>query len=96
MNKKIDLSGIATDSSKMADFLEKTREKVFTAIDQNDDGKFNMKDIAIVADAIGNVTRKTASSIKDSYDEKNSEMEMKLLQPNFVKNLDSADFLYQN
>lgn len=57
----------------------KTKAKVVNAIDQNDDGELNVKDVAIVADAIGNVAKKTASALKDNIEERNREMERTLL-----------------
>ena len=45
-NKKIELGVFAAENRKRAaDFLNKTTNKVKTALDQNDDGELNLKDI---------------------------------------------------
>ena len=44
-NKKIELGVFAAENRKRAaDFLNKTTNKVKTALDQNDDGELNLKD----------------------------------------------------
>ena len=90
--KKLDFKGIHAGAEKATGFWGKTKAKVVNAIDQNDDGELNVKDVAIVADAIGDVAKKTASALKDNIEEKNREMERRLLQPIFVEDLDGADF----
>ena len=73
--KKLEFKGIHAGAEKAAGFLGKTKEKVVNAIDQNDDGELNVKDVTIVADAIGNAAKKTASALKDNLEERNREME---------------------
>lgn len=70
--KKVDLSKAVRGVGKSASRLfSNTAKVVVKNIDQNDDGEFNMKDVAIVADSISNAAKSTAISIKESLEEKN-------------------------
>ena len=73
-------------------FVDNTTKTIVKKIDQNDDGEFDIKDVTLVADNIGNVAKNTANSIKDIIEEKNRQMEKKLLHPIFVEDLDDASF----
>ena len=66
--KKLDFKGIHAGAEKATGFLGETKAKVVNSIDQNDDGELNVKDVAIVADAIGDVAKKTASALKDNIE----------------------------
>ena len=90
--KKFEFKGIHAGAEKVTGLLGKTKEKVVNAMDQNDDGELNVRDVSVVADAIGNAAKKTASSLKDNLEERNREVERKRLQPIFAEDLDSADF----
>ena len=89
--KKLDFKGIHAGAEKATGFWGETKAKVVNSIDQNDDGELNVKDVAVVADAIGDVAKKTASALKDNIEERNRVIERKLLQPIFVEDLDGAD-----
>ena len=86
--KKKTLKGI----EKMSSLLNKAKEGVVKFADQNDDGKINLSDVSKVADNIGQAAKSTASMIKDNLEEKNRELEKKLLQPIFSEDLNNADF----
>lgn len=91
--KKINLGeavkGVGKSTVK---FVDNTAKIIVKNIDQNDDGEFDIKDVAIVTDTIGNVAKNTANNIKDILEEKNRQMEKKLLHPIFVEDLDDASF----
>lgn len=63
------------------------------SIDQNDDGKFDLDDVAVIANAVGNTVKKGALVVRGSADEKVRTLELKSLRPIFPDFLDSADFL---
>ena len=91
--KKAKLGEAVKEVGKSASrLLNNTAKVVVKNIDQNDDGEFNMQDMAIVAEGIGNVAKNTANSIKENIEEKNRQMEKKLLHPIFIEDLESADF----
>ena len=63
------------------------------AVDQNDDGKFDRADMAVIAGAVGDAAKKGTKAIMDSAAEKTRQMELKALQPIFTDLLDDAEFL---
>ena len=72
--------------------LNNTAKVVVKKFDQNNDGEFDMQDLSIVADGISATVKDTASSIRDNIEEKNRQMEKKLLCPIFEEDLESTDF----
>lgn len=72
---------------------EKAKAAIVKAVDQNNDGSFDMKDVSALAETIGTAAKNTANTVKTSVEEKNRELERKMLQPIFTEDLDSADFL---
>ena len=61
--------------------------------DQNDDGKFNLNDVSMIAENVGNVMKKSAQTLKETTDEKARQLEMKTLQPIFLETLNDTDFI---
>lgn len=91
--QKVKLGEAVKEVGKSASrLLNNTAKVVVKNIDQNDDGEFNMQDMAIVAEGIGNAAKNTANSIKENIEEKNRQMEKKLLHPIFIEDLESANF----
>lgn len=66
---------------KVSKILNKAKEALTLAVDQNDDGKFDKEDVT-----------KVANAIKESADEKAKQLELKILQPIFPENLDDGEF----
>lgn len=62
------------------------------AADQNADGKFDLADISIITESVGNTVKQTSQTVKENIDEKTRLLELKTLQPIFTESLDSADF----
>lgn len=92
--KKVDLSSLAAGAGKsVAAVFGKARDAIVQVADQNDDGTFDMQDVSAIAESIGAAAKSTASALKASAEERSREMERKALQPVFVEDLDSADFL---
>lgn len=77
---------------KISSLLFKAKENAVKLADQNDDGKFDLNDVSVVADNLGQAAKNTVSVLKENLEEKNRELEKKLLQPVFAEDLDSADF----
>lgn len=63
------------------------------AVDQNDDGKFDLTDVSVMAESMGNAVKKGAQVVKESAEEKARLLELKNLRPVFPHTLDGADFL---
>ena len=75
------------------DLLEKSKEITIQVADQNDDGKFNLNDVSMIAENVGNVMKKGAQTLKETTDEKARQLEMKTLQPIFLETLNDTDFI---
>lgn len=95
MEKKgIDFAAIAEGAGKNAKLIwNKAKDGIVKAVDQNNDGTFDMEDVSAIAETIGNAAKNTASAVKASADEKRRAMEREALQPIFPDQLDNADFL---
>ncbi len=88
------IGSILADAGNSAkDALDKAKEKTILAVDQNNDGKFDIDDVSVVANALGNAVKKGAAAVKDSAEEGRRKMDLKLLQPIFPDTVESADFL---
>lgn len=74
-------------------FWRKAKDSIVKAVDQNNDGSFDMKDVSALAETIGNAAKSTATAVMVSAEEKSREMERKQLRPIFAEDLDAADFL---
>ncbi len=81
----------ATD--KAGRFINKTKQALTKAVDKNNDGKFDANDVSIVAEAVSNSFKAGKENLKQSITEKAIELELKSLQPIFVDNIDSGDFI---
>ena len=68
-------------------------DNALQSADQNDDGKFDLEDISVIANAVGNSVKEGSQSLKESVDEKKKLLELKTLQPIFSDTLNSSDFL---
>lgn len=91
--KKINLGEAAIGAGKNAKaFLGKTKDTIIKAVDQNGDGSFDFKDVAAMADSIGNAAQNAANAMRDNAEARNREKERKALQPVFLEDLDSTDF----
>lgn len=92
--KKVDLGAFAAGASKTAAGLfGKAKKTVVSAVDQNDDGEFDLKDVSAMAGTISTAAKKAAAAVKDSADTRAREQELKALCPIFAEDLDSTDFL---
>lgn len=81
----------ATD--KAGRLINKTKQALTKAVDKNNDGKFDANDVSIVAEAVNNSLKAGKENLKQSITEKAIEFELKSLQPIFVDNIDSGDFI---
>lgn len=92
--------------SKFEAFAEGTGEKAksllnkaIQAVDQTDDGKFDLADIVAIAEGVESAVKKGAQGIKERTDEKSWQLDLKSLRPVFptqaegAVSLDDADFL---
>lgn len=92
--KKGNFGSAAAGAGKAAvNLFNKAKKSFVAAVDQNNDGEFNMKDVAAVAESIGSAAKKAATAIKDSADARAYEQELKTLAPIFEDDLVSTDFL---
>lgn len=89
MDKKAKFEAFIAEKGKAAKNLI---DNAITAIDQNDDGKFDLADVAVVADVMGNAAKKGAQLMKESAEEKARLYELRTLRPIFTSSLDAADF----
>ena len=96
MGKREKFDAFAVGTGKKAKSL---LNKAIQVVDQTDDGKFDLADVAVIAEGVGSVVKKGAQEIKERTDEKARQVELKSLQPIFptqvedAVSLDDADFL---
>ena len=90
MEKKSKFEAFVSDAGKAAKDL---LGHAVQAVDQNDDGKFDMKDVSTIAETMGNAVKKGTQAMKDSAEEKARAIELKTLRPVFPTTLDEASFL---
>lgn len=92
--KKSNLEAAAVGAGKAAaNLFGKAKKAIVSVVDQNDDGEFNAKDVAAMADTISTAAKKAATAIKDSADARALERELKSLCPIFEDDLVGTDFL---
>ena len=93
-NEKIIPEVIAEEPEKNSvSFWRRAKESIVKAVDQNNDGSFDMKDVSVLAGTIGSAAKSTATAVMVSAEEKSRELERKQLRPIFAEDLDGADFL---
>ena len=93
-NEKIIPEVIAEEPEKNSvSFWRRAKETIVKAVDQNNDGSFDMKDVSVLAGTIGSAAKSTAAAVMVSAEEKSRELERKQLRPIFAEDLDGADFL---
>ena len=96
MEKKNKLGAFVADAKRNAKNL---LDNAVQAVDQTDDGKFDLADVAIIAENVGNAVKKGTQELKARTDEKSWQLELKSLQPIFptqvegAVSLDDANFL---
>lgn len=92
-NEKIIPEVIAEEPEKNGvSFWRRAKESIVKAVDQNNDGSFDMKDVSVLAEALGSAAKNTANAVMVSAEEKSRELERKQLRPLFAEDLDAADF----
>ena len=90
MKKKIDFGALVGGVGKTAkDMLDTALQ----AVDQNDDGKFNLADVTAIAGTVSDAVQKSTQSLKETAGEKARALELKSLQPIFPDSLSDANFL---
>lgn len=90
---KIDKKGIKNFTNGTKEIMKKMTNVVIKTIDQNDDETFDKEDLKAIKCKINNTAQKTTSNIKKSIDEKRKENDLKKLQPIFLEDLESAEFV---
>lgn len=90
MEKNLRFKALASNIGKTAKGLVDT---AIQSADQNDDGKFNMEDVSVIAGAVGNSVKQGTQALKQTADEKARQLELKTLRPIFSDSLDEANFL---
>lgn len=82
------MKGEIMDKKKKAvDLLKKTKQKVVKTLDQDNDNKVDLKDLSIVANAIGDAAKQAKANIKENLDEKNFEKDINTLKPLFEEDV---------
>ena len=88
----------------MPGFLDKAKKAIVDAVDQNEDGKLDLKDVSIMMGNIGATTKKKVADIMDSakeseglWNEKRNqqrlEAERNALRPIFQGDIENPDFV---
>lgn len=90
MDKTKKIEGLVSRAGKAAKSLLNGAAQ---SMDKNDDGKFDIEDVAVIADAMGDTIKRGAQVVKENAEEKMRSHELKVLRPVFTDYLDSAEFL---
>ena len=88
---------------KKPNLFGRAKSALINAVDQNDDGSFDMKDVSVLADNMGAAAKKAASAARQNakeggeqlgswLDQTKRDMELKSLRPIFEENLNSPEF----
>lgn len=93
--KKLDLGAVAIGAGKNAKaFLGKAKDAVVKAADQNDDGSLDLKDAAVLAEAIGNSAKNAVAAAKEGANAIAQERERQRLRPIFPADIMSPEFRF--
>ena len=93
MEKKTKFGDLVSGVGKGArDLLNKSKNAAIQLADQNDDGKLDREDAALVAEAVGTTVKKGMETIRKTADETARMLELKSLQPIFPDSLAEPDF----
>ena len=98
--KKGSLKSAAEGAGKAAaGFWGKAKKSVINAVDRNDDGAFDMKDVSVVTSAVGAAVKKASDAVKESKEQhqekrllEKQEKEREQLCPIFAKDLETPEF----
>lgn len=74
------------------DVFDKAKEITVQAVDQNNDGKFDLDDVSAVANFMGDTMKKGADAVMETAEENRKKMDLKALRPIFAETLDQAEF----
>ena len=90
MEKKNKFKSLLSDAGKSAKGL---LDSAIQSADQNDDGKFDLSDVSVIAGTVGGAVKKGTQAVKGSAEETARILELKTLQPIFPDSLDNVNFL---
>lgn len=86
--EKKSFGSVAADAGKNAlEFLDKAKKTLVNAVDQNNDGSLDLKDVSVLADTISSAAKSTATAVINGAEAKNREIEKRILQPIFADDL---------
>jgi hypothetical protein len=91
------------EEKEKTNFFGRARSAFINAVDQNDDGSFDIKDVSVLADNMGVAAKKAASAARQNakqggeqlgswLDQTKRDMELKSLRPIFEEDLNSPEF----
>lgn len=89
MEKKPKFEAFVAGAGKNAKGL---LDHAIQAVDQNDDGRFDLADVAVIAGAAGDTVKRGVQAVKDQA----QELELKFLRPIFADSLSDVDFQMPN
>lgn len=73
--------------------INKSKDAAIRSMDQNADGKFDLNDVAAIAESVGDAAKMGVARVKENADESRKRMDLRALRPIFADTLDQADFL---
>ena len=74
------------------ELLTKAKTKATQILDQDGDGKLDARDVSIAAGKAGEAVKKTADAVKKAANEKTYELDLKILRPIFMDDLNDPEF----
>lgn len=89
MSKKEALKAFVSQTGEKA---KQVLDQTIQSMDQNEDGKFNLSDVSILADSVGNTVKKGTVLMKEEIELKSQQIEQRLLRPIFLETLSGEQF----
>lgn len=104
MEQKEKQNALKETLNKSSDLLDKAKKAVIDAVDQNADGKFDLKDVSLMVSGIGTTAKKKVAGVMDSakesgdqWNEKRTRLRMETerntLCPIFPADLERTEFV---
>ena len=91
--KKEDLSSAQSGAEKSAiGLIKKAKNAAVDRIDRNDDGKFDLKDLSMMKDAVKASVKDRAEIRSNRQEQKKREKELETLRPIFETDVDTPGF----
>lgn len=84
--------GLEKAGKSAADILDKAKKTAVSAVDQNDDGKFDVKDLSAIEESVRAAVKDNSEKWADRQAKSRYEKDLKELRPFFAEDTEKPDF----